>query len=79
MNTVTFLVLSLCKIQSLALKEEHSWRMFENKMLRKIFGLKREGVTGWRKLHSDSHCLHHHNMLGWLNKGEWDGHGMWYA
>jgi hypothetical protein len=53
------------------LKEERSWKMFENKMLRKIFGSKREGVTrGWRKLHSDSHCLHPYNMLGWLNQGE---------
>jgi predicted metal-binding protein len=66
--SVIFLV--VCKIQSLTLKEEHCWRMFENRMLRKIFGSKREGVTrGWRKLHSDSHCLHPHNMLGWLNQG----------
>jgi hypothetical protein len=30
-------------------------------------------------LHSDSHCLHPHNMLGWLNQGGWGGHGMWHT
>jgi hypothetical protein len=33
-------------------KEEHKLRVFENKVLRRIFGPKRDGVTGgWRKLH----------------------------
>jgi hypothetical protein len=37
---------------SLALKEEHRLRVFENRMLRRIFGPKRDEVTGgWRKLH----------------------------
>jgi hypothetical protein len=32
--------------------EEHMLRVFENGMLRKIFGPKRDTVTGvWRKLH----------------------------
>jgi predicted transglutaminase-like protease len=35
-------------------REEHRLRMFENRVLRRIFGPKREGVTGeWRKLHSE--------------------------
>jgi hypothetical protein len=30
------------------------WRMFENRVLRKIFGLKRdEVIRGWRKLHNE--------------------------
>jgi hypothetical protein len=34
------------------LREEHRLRVFENMVLRKIFGPKRpEGSKGWRKLH----------------------------
>jgi hypothetical protein len=37
---------------SLTLREEHGLRVFENRMLRRIFGPKRGEVTGgWRKLH----------------------------
>jgi hypothetical protein len=36
---------------SLTLREEHRLRVFENWVLRRIFGSKRDGVTGvWRKL-----------------------------
>jgi hypothetical protein len=36
------------------LREEHRLRMFENRVLRRIFGPKRDGVTGgWRKLHNE--------------------------
>jgi hypothetical protein len=36
------------------LREEHILRVFENGVLRRIFGLKRDGVTvGWRKLHNE--------------------------
>jgi hypothetical protein len=39
---------------SLALREEHRLRVFESKVLRRIFGPKRKGVTGgWRKLHNE--------------------------
>jgi len=35
------------------LREERRLRVFENKVLRRIFGPKRDEVTGeWRKLHS---------------------------
>jgi hypothetical protein len=35
------------------LREEHRLRVFENRVLRRIFGPKRDEVTGeWRKLHS---------------------------
>ena len=34
--------------------EEHGLRVFENRLLRRIFGPKRDGVTGeWRKLHNE--------------------------
>jgi hypothetical protein len=38
---------------SLTLMEEHRLRMFKNRVLRRIFGQKRDEVTGeWRKLHN---------------------------
>jgi hypothetical protein len=38
----------------LTLREEHRLRVFENRVLRRIFGLKRDEVTGWwRKLHNE--------------------------
>ena len=45
-------VLYGCDTWSMTLREEHRLRVFENKVLRRIFGPKREKVTGeWRKLH----------------------------
>jgi hypothetical protein len=36
------------------IREEHRLRVFENRLLRRIFGPKRDEVTGeWRKLHSE--------------------------
>jgi hypothetical protein len=38
----------------LILREEHRLRVFENRVLRKIFGPKRDEVTGgWRKLRNE--------------------------
>jgi hypothetical protein len=46
-----------CETWSLPLREEHRLRVFENRLLRRIFGPKRDEVTGeWRKLHSEEHC-----------------------
>jgi hypothetical protein len=37
--------------QPLTLREDHRLRVFENRVLRRIFELKRkEGVGGWRRL-----------------------------
>jgi hypothetical protein len=42
-----------CETWSLILREEHRLRVFENKVLRRVFGPKRDDVTGeWRKLHN---------------------------
>jgi hypothetical protein len=39
---------------SLTLREEHRLRVFENRVLRRIFGPKRKEVTGeWRRLHNE--------------------------
>ena len=47
-------VLYGCETWSLILKEEHRLSVFENRMLRRIFGPKRDGVTAeWRKLHNE--------------------------
>jgi hypothetical protein len=47
-------VLYGCETWSVTLREEHRLRVFENRVLRGIFGPKREAVTGeWRKLHSE--------------------------
>jgi hypothetical protein len=36
------------------LREEHRLRVFENRVLRRIFGPKRDEITGeWRKLHNE--------------------------
>jgi hypothetical protein len=36
------------------LREGHRLRVFENRVLRRIFGLKRDEMTGeWRKLHNE--------------------------
>jgi hypothetical protein len=43
-----------CETWSLTLREEHRLRVFENKVLRRIFGPKRDEVTGrWRTLHNE--------------------------
>jgi len=47
-------VLYGCKTWSLTLREERRLRVFENRVLRRIFGPKRDGVTEeWRKLHNE--------------------------
>ncbi|KAJ4428006.1 hypothetical protein ANN_24020 [Periplaneta americana] len=53
-------VLYGCETWTLTLREEHRLRVFENKVLRKIFGAMRDEVTGeWRKLHNtELHALY---------------------
>jgi hypothetical protein len=49
-----FQSLYACETWSLTLREEHRLREFENRILRRIFGSKRDEVTGeWRKLHNE--------------------------
>jgi hypothetical protein len=53
-KTITLpVILYGCETWSLTVKEEHKLRVFENRVLRRIFAPKRDGVTGgWRKLHN---------------------------
>jgi hypothetical protein len=47
-------VLYGCETWSLTLREERRRRVFENRVLRRVFGPKRDEVTGeWRKLHNE--------------------------
>ena len=42
------------KSSSAILREENRFRLFENRVLRKIFGLKRDEVSGeWRRLYNE--------------------------
>jgi hypothetical protein len=53
-------VLYGCETLSLTLREEQRLRLFENRVLRRIFGPKRDEVRGgWRKLHNEElHSLY---------------------
>jgi hypothetical protein len=46
-------VLYGCETWSLTLREDHRLRVFENRVLRRIFGPKREEDGSWRELHND--------------------------
>jgi hypothetical protein len=66
-------VLYGCENWSLTLREEHRLRVFENRVLGRIFGPKRDEVTGeWRKLQSEKlHILYSSpNIISRSNQGE---------
>jgi hypothetical protein len=55
------------------LREERRLRVFENRVLRRVFGPKRDEVTGeWRRLHSEelNDLYSDPIMCGWLNREE---------
>jgi hypothetical protein len=53
-TTILSVVLYGCEIWSLTLREERRPRVFEIRVLRRVFGRKRDVVTGeWRKLHNE--------------------------
>jgi hypothetical protein len=65
-NTIILpVVLYGCETLSLTLREEHGLRVFENRVLRRIFGLKRDEVTGeWRKLYNEElHNLYCNDLV----------------
>jgi hypothetical protein len=52
-ETILPVVLYGCETLSITLREDHRLRVFEDRMLRRIFGPRRDEVTGeWRKLNS---------------------------
>jgi len=53
-TVILLVVLYGCETWSLTLREERRIRVSENRVLRRIFGSKRDEVTGeWRKLHNE--------------------------
>ena len=72
-------VLYGCETWSLTLREERRLRVFENRVLRRLFGLKRGEVTGeWRKLHNEE-LNDRYSLLNivWVVKSRrmrWAGH-----
>jgi hypothetical protein len=72
-------VLYGCGTWSLTLREEFRLRVFENRVLRRIFGPKRDEVTGgWRKLHNEElHNLYPSSSIIRMIKStrmRWVGH-----
>jgi hypothetical protein len=58
-TVILLVVLYGCKTWSLTLREEHRLRVFENRVLRRIFGPEREEDRSRRKLHNDEfHSLY---------------------
>jgi hypothetical protein len=51
-TAILLVVLYRCEAWSVTLREEHNLRVFENRVLRRIFGPKRDELTGeWRRLY----------------------------
>jgi hypothetical protein len=71
-------VLYGCETWSLTLREEHRLRVFESRVLRKIFGPKREEDVSWRKFHNDElHSLYSSPHIVRVIKSRrmrWTGH-----
>jgi hypothetical protein len=66
-------------VLGLTLREEHKLRVFENRVQTRIFGPKRDGVTGgWRKLHNEElHDLYSSPSIIRIMKSRrmrWAGH-----
>jgi hypothetical protein len=83
MKTYRTIILSVvlygCETLSLTSREEHRLRVFENRVLRRIFGSKEEEVTEeWRKLHNEAlNDLYSSPNIFWVIKSRrmsWAGH-----
>jgi hypothetical protein len=70
-------VLYGCETWPLTLREEHRLRIFENRVLRKMFGPKREEDGSWRKLRNELHSLYSSPNIVRVTKSRrrtWAGH-----
>jgi hypothetical protein len=78
-TTILPVVLYGCETWSLTLREVHRLRVFENRVLRRVFGPKRDEVTGeLRKLHNkelnDLYSLLNIVWVVKLRRMRWAGH-----
>jgi len=82
-SIVTFIIISVngCETWSLPLREKRRLRVFENRVLRRIFGPKRDEVTAdWRKLHvhneelNDLYCSPNIVQVIKSKRMRWAGH-----
>jgi hypothetical protein len=60
-NIILIVVLCGCEIWSVTLREAHMVRVFENRVLRKMFGPKREEVT--RNIFVDPWFIHSYSEI----------------
>ena len=67
-----------CETWSLTLREESRLRVFENRILRRIFGSKRDEIGKWRRLHNEEqHCFYRSPNIDRVIKSirlRWAGH-----
>ena len=78
-KTIKFpVVLYGCEAWSLTLREKCRLRVFENRILRQIFGPKRDANGKWKRLHNEEfHSLFHSPNILRMNKSRvlrWAGH-----
>ena len=71
-------MLYVCETLALTLREVCRLRVFENMILRRIFGPKRDEKEEWRRLHNEElHSLYRSpNIVGMIKSGRlrWAGH-----
>jgi hypothetical protein len=69
-RTIMLLDLYGCETWLLTLREERRLRVFENRVLRRIFGFKLDEITGkWRKLHNEElNDLYSTPIIVWVIK-----------
>jgi hypothetical protein len=77
-NIILSVVLYGCETWSLTLREERRLRVFENRVLRRIFGPERDDLTvEWRKLRNEKLNLYFSPNIVWVIKSRkirWAGH-----
>jgi hypothetical protein len=75
-TTILPVVLYGCETWSLILREECRQRVFENRVVRRILGPKRDEVTGeWRKRHNEE-LYSSPNIVRVIKSRKIDGRGM---
>ena len=67
----------MCETWSLTLREERRLKVFENRVVERIFGPKKGEVTGkWRKLHNELNDMYSSTNIVRVIKSRRDGWGL---